>query len=31
MEVVVFGLFSGNLEDIRELSAVDFEEPERYA
>jgi hypothetical protein len=31
MEVVVFGLFSGRLEDIRELSVVDFEEPERCA
>jgi hypothetical protein len=28
MVVVVLGLFSGILEDIRELSAVDFEEPD---
>ena len=30
-EVILFGLFSEILEDIRELSAVDFEEPERCA
>jgi hypothetical protein len=31
VEVVLFGLCSGILEDIRELSAVGFEEPERCA